>query len=136
MKTLITIVGVAALALAGACERIKNVTGRPAPVNKDNSPPRTVETYKVPTKEEYYRLLMSGYRPPRHTLAAGGYDGGGPASPKRPVSEGEGHALKIKYGEGRKYAAAGKGEQPEIPAFLDHDDGTFPPRGWKGDDDR
>jgi len=90
----------------------------------------------APTKEEYYRMLRSGYEPPRRAVSGEGYLGSGtPPRERRTLSEKEGEGLKWKYGEGRKFAASGRGEEPKIPEYIDHDDGTNPPRGYRGDDD-
>lgn len=94
------------------------------------------EPFHVPTKEEYYRMLRAGYEPPRHAVTGEGYTPTGtPRRERRAVSEAEGYELKVKFGEGRKYAASGRGEQPKTPSYVEHDDeGTYPPREFKGHD--
>lgn len=124
------------------CEKLKGLRGNepPAPAETVAAAPTAEssakEPFHPPTKEEYYRMLRAGYRPPRHTVSSEGY---APAATTpgehRPISEAEGYDLKVKFGEGRKYAASGRGDEPEAPSYVEHDDeGTYPPREFKGHD--
>ena len=126
---------------AGGCEKIKTLSGKytePAPDSV--APPASAEpakkAFRAPTKEEYYRMLREGYKQPRRSVRAGdpGYSGAGTAPvERREISEKEGEGLKVKFGEGRKYAASGRGEDPKVPSYIDEDeDGTYPPREFKG----
>lgn len=94
------------------------------------------EPFHPPTKEEYYRMLRAGYRPPRLAVSGEGYTPTGtPRRERRAISEAEGYELKVKFGEGRKYAASGRGEEPKAPSYVEHDDeGTYPPREFNGHD--
>lgn len=125
---------------AGGCEKIKTLSTKESEPAPDSvaapapaEPAKKVE--RAPTKEEYYRLLREGYEPPRRTVRAGGYDDSGTTPTKRRViSEKEGEGMKVKFGEGRKYAASGRGDEPKVPSYIDEDDdGTYPPREFKGD---
>ena len=124
---------------AGGCEKIKTLTTKDTePVPDSVAAPASAEPAKkverAPTKEEYYRLLREGYEPPRRTVRAGDtYYSGTTPTERRPISEKEGEGLKVKFGEGRKYAESGRGEQPKVPSYIDEDDdGTYPPRDFKG----
>ncbi|MGD8719798.1 MAG: hypothetical protein PVH29_13370 [Candidatus Zixiibacteriota bacterium] len=130
-----------AVAFLCGCEQLKvtadeDVVEPAETVAKAPAPEPRVKTLdRAPTKEEYYKMLQDGYKPPSRTVTSGGYSYGGSSTPpKRKLSEAEGDALKVKYGEGRKYAHSGRGEDPEIPSYVDHDDGTNPPREFKGGD--
>jgi hypothetical protein len=96
------------------------------------------EPFHPPTKEEYYHMLRAGYKAPLRTVSGDGYRTTGTAPGTRyPISEAEGYDLKYKFGEGRKAAASGRGEEPEVPSYIEHgedDDGTYPPREFKGHD--
>ncbi len=131
-----------ALALAVAfsicgCEKLAG-RGETAPAETvASAPPGEApqeEPFHPPTKEEYYRMLRAGYKPPRHAVSGESYAPTGTGPSKRsPISEAEGNALKEKFGEGRKYAASGRGEEPKAPSYVEHDeDGTYPPKEFKG----
>jgi hypothetical protein len=124
------------------CEKLKGIreTQPSAPAETVAAAPTAEssakEPFRPPTKEEYYRMLRSGYRPPRHAVSGEGYTPTGTTpGERRAISEAEGYELKVKFGEGRKYAASGRGDEPEAPSYVEHDDeGTYPPREFKGDD--
>ncbi|UCH79184.1 MAG: hypothetical protein JSU81_04350 [Candidatus Coatesbacteria bacterium] len=140
-RYLAVFLSVAIIIPAAGCERLKlfseeetapeaETVAAPAPEEKPAEKP-----VGAPNKEEYYRMLRAGYEPPRRTVRSGGYLGSGTPRPeRRTLSEKEGEGLKWKYGEGRKFAASGRGEEPKIPEYIDHDDGTNPPREYRGDD--
>ncbi|HUU57410.1 MAG TPA: hypothetical protein VMW93_08720 [bacterium] len=136
-------VAVGLVVMVGGCEKIKTLSGKdtesaPDSVTAPASAEPAKKAFRAPTKEEYYRMLREGYKPPRRSVRAGGpgYSGAGAApGERREISEKEGEALKIKFGEGRKYAASGRGEEPEVPSYIDEDeDGTNPPREFEGHD--
>jgi hypothetical protein len=142
MRNFLAIAAAAGLILLfGGCEKLKIFSDKDAAPAPDSvAAPAPAEPVakapRVPTKEEYYRLLRRGYKPPRRSVRTGGYDysgsGAAPAQ-RREISEAEGEALKRKFGEGRKYAASGRGEEPKVPSYIDQDkDGTNPPRDFKG----
>jgi hypothetical protein len=128
--------------LLSACEKLKGLreTQPPAPAETVAAAPTAEsaekEPFHPPTKEEYYRMLRAGYKPPLRTVSGEGYTTTGTAPrERRPISEAEGYELKYKFGEGRKYAASGRGDEPEAPSYIEHDnDGTYPPREFKGHD--
>jgi hypothetical protein len=133
-------VAVGLILAVGGCEKIKTITGKgtePAPDSVAAPAPKepVKKVSRAPTKEEYYRLLREGYEPPRRTVRTGDYDYTGTTPTKRRViSEKEGEGMKVKFGEGRKFAASGRGEEPKVPSYIDEDDdGTYPPREFKGD---
>jgi hypothetical protein len=142
MRNLLALAVAAGLIVAvGGCEKIKTLTGnRTKPAPDSVAAPAPAEPAKkaerAPTKEEYYRMLREGYEPPRRNVRTGGYSYSGTTPAKRrKISEKEGEGLKVKFGEGRKYAASGRGEEPEVPSYIDEDDdGTYPPREFKGHD--
>jgi hypothetical protein len=136
-----------ALALAVAvgicgCEKLKSLReGQTRGPAETVAAPPSAETaakgpFHPPTKEEYYRMLRAGYKPPRHAVSGEGYASAGTTpSTRSPISEAEGNALKEKFGEGRKFAASGRGEEPKAPSYVEHDDeGTYPPKEFKGHD--
>jgi hypothetical protein len=141
MRNFLLIALAAGLVLAAAgCEKIKTLAGKDAEPAPDSvAAPASAEPVKkverAPTKEEYYRMLREGYQPSRRTVRAGGYDYSGTTpSERRVISEKEGEGMKVKFGEGRKFAASGRGEEPKVPSYIDEDDdGTYPPREFKGD---
>jgi hypothetical protein len=121
------------------CEKLAGRGETPPAETVASAPPAEAPQEKPfypPTKEEYYRMLRAGYQPPRHAVSGEGYAPTGTSPSKRsPVSEAEGNALKEKFGEGRKYAASGRGEEPKAPSYVEHDeDGTYPPKEFKGGD--
>jgi hypothetical protein len=130
-----------AVAICG-CEKLKNLregqTRGPAETVAAAPSAETAakKPFHPPTKEEYYRMLRAGYKSPRRVVSGEGYAPAGTTPPKRsPISEAEGNALKEKFGEGRKYAASGRGEEPKAPSYVEHDDdGTYPPREFNGGD--
>ena len=131
----------AAVAALSGCEKFKGRTenGPRAPAETVAAAPTTekpeLESFHVPTKDEYYRMLRAGYKRPRRTVTGGGYASSRKTPRERyPISEAEGDALKVKFGEGRKYAASGRGDEPKVPSYVEHDDGTYPPREFKGHD--
>lgn len=133
-------VAVGLVVMVGGCEKIKTLSGKGTETAPDSVTAPAAEpakkAFRAPTKEEYYRMLREGYKRPRRSVRAGGpgYSGAGTAPvERREISEKEGEALKVKFGEGRKYAASGRGEDPEVPSYIDEDeDGTYPPREFKG----
>jgi hypothetical protein len=137
---LVIAVAAGLIVAAGGCEKIKTLSGKDAgPAPGSVAAPAPAEpakkAYRAPTKEEYYRMLREGYEPPRRTVRAGGYDYSGTTpTGRREISEKEGEGMKVKFGEGRKYAASGRGEEPKVPSYIDEDEGgTYPPREFKGD---
>lgn len=128
--------------LLSSCEKLKGLreTRPPAPPETVAAAPTAEspekEPFHPPTKEEYYRMLRAGYKPPLRTVSGEGYTTTGTAPrERRPISEAEGNALKEKFGEGRKYAASGRGDEPKAPSYIERDkDGTYPPREFKGRD--
>jgi len=143
MRNLLAIAAAAAVIIAVCgCEKVKEFSAEetdPAPDSVAPAPETaTNEVCRAPTKEEYYKLLREGYEPPRRTVRGGGYGYSGTGTtptPRRKISEAEGEAMKRKFGEGRKYAASGRGDKPEVPSYIDEDeDGTYPPRDFKGHD--
>ncbi len=121
------------------CDKLKGLkeTQPPAPAETVAAAPTAEtpekESFRPPTKEEYYRMLRAGYKPPRHVVTGEGYAPTTTSGGRRPISEAEGHDLKVKFGEGRKYAASGRGDEPEAPSYVEHDDeGTYPPREFEG----
>jgi len=131
----------AIIAILGGCEKLKglskNEPSEPAgpAVAAPAAETAAKKPFRAPTKEEYYRMLRAGYKPPRGIVTGEGYTSSGATPAKRPpLSEAEGDALKAKFGEGRKYAASGRGEEPKAPSYIEHDDGTYPPREFKGHD--
>jgi hypothetical protein len=142
MRTFSALAAAAVLALAAnGCEQLKTLAGReaePAPDSVAAPAPNepVAKTFRAPTKGEYYRLLREGYKPPRRAVRTGGPSYAGTASgERREISEKEGEGLKAKFGEGRKYAASGRGEEPKVPSYIDEEeDGTYPPREFQGHD--
>jgi hypothetical protein len=138
-KFLAVAVAAGLIVAVGGCEQIKTLSGKdaePAPVAAPAPKEPAKKVYRAPTKEEYYRLLREGYEPPRRTVRAGGYDYYGTTpTERRKISEKEGAGMKVKFGEGRKFAASGRGEEPKVPSYIDEDEGgTYPPRELKGHD--
>ncbi len=142
LKYLIFVLALAVAVATFGCEKLKNLRER-----QPREPAETVaaapsaetaakKPFRPPTKEEYYRMLRAGYKPPRHVVSGEGYAPAGTTPSKRsPISEAEGNALKEKFGEGRKYAASGRGEEPKAPSYVEHGgDGTYPPKEFKGGD--
>ncbi len=124
------------------CEKLRGLRENqpPAPAETvaaaPTADPPEKEPFRPPNKEEYYRMLRAGYEPPRHTVTGEGYSPtAGTPGESRPISEAEGYDLKVKFGEGRKYAASGRGDEPKTPSYVEHDDeGTYPPREFNGRD--
>lgn len=139
MRNFLAVAVAAGLIVAtGGCEQIKTLSGKepePAPDSVAAPAEPAKKASRAPTKEEYYRLLREGYEPPRRTVRTGGYGYSGTPAKRREISEKEGEGMKVKFGEGRKYAASGRGEEPEVPSYIDEDEGgTNPPREFKGHD--
>lgn len=142
LKYLILSAALAAVTVPSGCEKFKGRTenGPRASAETVAAAPATekpeFEPFHVPTKEEYYRMLRAGYKSPRRTVTDEGHARNRNTPRERyPIAEAEGDALKVKFGEGRKYAASGRGDEPKVPSYVERDDdGTYPPREFKGHD--
>jgi len=137
MKKTIIITSVVTAVMVSAifigCEGFKKAFGQ-SDAAPTAAPPSTAVSAPAPApapkgpfqpwdKSKYFDMLHKGYKPPARTVTSGGYTSSGTGTGKtRVISEKEGEGLKYKYGEGKKYAASGRGDDPELPDFIKKDD--------------